>query len=197
MVDEVLVTIFGYHSERNHARTVARRWYNIINHWFELQRFTPPLGRRFNIDFEIDRDMTKHVYTAECTSSACPEEHGAMSGTVSFLNWAPSFLRSVVHNKSVVHRLNETDVCFLWRLVSKISATREDALMTSAGNQSCGHLTMAQGTPENGGTRVIVGRLPSAQTQDVLQILDHRRNRNVVPVETQERSEDYLIAGYR
>lgn len=191
MVDEVLVAIFQNHTGRNHARAVTRRWCKIINQWFQFHHTDPPLGRHFNIDFEIDRDMTKHVYTAQFCNTSQSDNHGAISGTVTFLNWAPSFLRSVVHNRSIMHRLNEDDCCFLWRLVSKVSSTREDILETGPGS---GHLALTQGTPETGETRVIVGRLSSAQTQAVLQILDHRRNRNCIPVENQEASQDYLTA---
>lgn len=193
MVDEVLVAVFQHHNERNEARTVAPRWRDIVNQCFQFQRFDPPMARTFNVDFEIDRDMTKHIYTAQFRS---PSQDGAFLGQVTFLNWAPSFLRSVVHNKSIIHSLNEADSCLMWRLVTKIVASRTNDTVAESG-PGLGHLAFTQGTPDSeaGEVRSTVGRLSLAQTKEVLDILDHRRNKGAIAVMTEAQSpnEDYLI----
>merc|ERR1712224_528495 len=96
--------------------------------------------------------------------------------------------------ESTVHDLNEADSCFMWRLISKIVVSREGDTVAPTG-PGLGHLVFTQGTPESesGEMRVIVGRLSLAQTKEVLDILDHRRNKDALAVQDQEMTEDYLI----
>mmetsp|Transcript_67564 Transcript_67564/g.197738 ORF Transcript_67564/g.197738 Transcript_67564/m.197738 type:complete len:209 (+) Transcript_67564:55-681(+) len=188
--DEVLVNVFSAVTSRCENRAVARRCRDIIERHFQIQRFDPPEGKVFCIDFEIDRYMTKHLYCARF-GGATAGDVGGVAGAVTFCNWVPAYWRgSPRSQKDIRHRLSDSDACALWRLIAKVRGQRKSGeLASSPTGVSMGHLTVSEGTGTGSTTeqsaaekREVIGRLSALETDLVLGVLDHRRNAAAEPV---------------
>ena len=60
--DELVIRLFEAHSPRCAVRAVTRQWRDLIDERFKVNHVSPPGGRSFSVDFEINRNMAKHLY---------------------------------------------------------------------------------------------------------------------------------------
>eukprot|EP00747_Dinoflagellata_sp_TGD_P032168 gnl/TRDRNA2_/TRDRNA2_135791_c0_seq1.p1 gnl/TRDRNA2_/TRDRNA2_135791_c0~~gnl/TRDRNA2_/TRDRNA2_135791_c0_seq1.p1 ORF type:complete len:227 (-),score=38.54 gnl/TRDRNA2_/TRDRNA2_135791_c0_seq1:58-738(-) len=210
MPDEVLEGILAAYPHRTDVRAVASRWREVIQERFPIRHCKPPEGGVFFVDFEVDTNMSKHLYCAQFGGSNAGEE-GGVSGAVTFVNWLPNYYRSVqCAKKDIRYRIVENDAQELWRLIAKMKTDREsespatsevddDALDeqpatrtrsramtwpmdTLTAREVSGFITVTEGPSWD--SRQVLGRLSVSETDRVLQVLDYRRN----PEATMEKS---------
>eukprot|EP00927_Polykrikos_kofoidii_P001921 TRINITY_DN10749_c1_g1_i3.p1 TRINITY_DN10749_c1_g1~~TRINITY_DN10749_c1_g1_i3.p1 ORF type:complete len:196 (-),score=19.35 TRINITY_DN10749_c1_g1_i3:675-1262(-) len=175
--DDVLLAILEAHSGRCSARAVTRRICMIVERNFALRHFTPPKGRVFCVDIEVDCSMTKNLYCAQFGGSRAGEA-GGVAGEVTFVNWVPAYYRSVTHAKrGLSHEIGDSDACALWRTLSKVREARDSGCGSDVGRWESpvaaaqGHLVLSEG-----GNRQVIGKLSPTETRLVLNVLDHRKN---------------------
>jgi len=185
--DDVVLAMLLAHDSRCGVRAVARSWRSVVDSNFQVRHFEPPAGRRFSVDFEVDRSMCKDTYCARFDAAGDVGSR-SIEGTVAYLNWAPVYYRSARNERrDRRHALSERDTCALWRLIAGLL----DQQKSGAGLASCnhgtsvprdagcrGHLVVTEGGGAEGCCveRHVVGRLSPVATQLVLDLLDHRRN---------------------
>lgn len=190
--DEVIIRLFEAHAPRCDIRTVARQWRDLIDARFEIRHFSPPAGRSFTVDFEIDRNMTKHLYCAQFGGRNAGAA-GDISGKVTFVDWVPAYLRNV-RDRHVRHEIDERDACELWRCVAKVrqrsrSSSGSDASTRAQSPEegldvTFGHLTISEDTgcdsgslsPSSEHRREVIGKLSAVEVDQVLRVIDYRRN---------------------
>eukprot|EP00928_Gymnodinium_smaydae_P074127 TRINITY_DN57192_c0_g1_i1.p2 TRINITY_DN57192_c0_g1~~TRINITY_DN57192_c0_g1_i1.p2 ORF type:complete len:229 (-),score=29.78 TRINITY_DN57192_c0_g1_i1:1222-1842(-) len=186
--DDILYAVLAAHSSRAGARAVTRRWKQMADQQFLFRTVPPPIGRKFVVDFEIDRHMCKDMYCAKVGGehdAEAVETGGIVEGSVTFLNWAPSYYLSAPgQRRDVKHKLREEAACGLWRLLATMIADREKGCSSSSDSgaadgprdaRSSGHLTVTEGCSSETVRRHVLGRLSVESTQRVLDFLDHRR----------------------
>lgn len=188
--DEGLATILESQQSRCALRVVSRRWREIVEERFTIRHFDPPDGRFFVVDFEVNsaRTMSKHLYCAtfgHMDMDGKEATHGdRFNGEVTFQNWIPAYYRSAAHQRDLQHRLGERDTCNLWKIISKVRSRTgsEDSDSTRASSPTAsdddsaepsGFLTVTEGS----GNRKVIGKIMREETEQVLQVLDHRKNR--------------------
>eukprot|EP00930_Biecheleria_cincta_P041845 TRINITY_DN28757_c0_g1_i1.p1 TRINITY_DN28757_c0_g1~~TRINITY_DN28757_c0_g1_i1.p1 ORF type:complete len:213 (+),score=39.83 TRINITY_DN28757_c0_g1_i1:55-693(+) len=194
MPDEVLVLIMQAHSGKTDTRALAPRCRKLVDANFEIRHVRPPNGKSFVIDFEVDVHESKHLYCAQFGHPCQAVEDEDFAGSVTFAKWLPAYLRSKVQQE-VVHSLQESDGCALWKFISKVRSQRErassedsvdssasTASVTSSGSfatcSKAGHLTVCEGKTQESmeNRREVIGRLSVVETDMLLSVLDHRRN---------------------
>jgi len=194
MPDEVLVQIMQAHSGKSETRAVAPRCRELVDTNFLIRHVRPPNGKSFVIDFEIDVHESKHLYCAKFGDPCQAVENDDLAGSVTFARWLPAYLRSKVQQE-VVHSLQESDGCALWKFISKVRTHRErssseDSVDSTASTASvassgafaacgkAGHLTVCEGKSQESmeNRREVIGRLSAVETDMLLSVLDHRRN---------------------
>jgi hypothetical protein len=194
--DEVIVNIFRAHDARYDARVVAWAFRHLIEASFEIRHFTPPAGKVFVLDFEINDNMKKNMYCARFGGAPAGLAKG-VAGAVTFLNWIPAYFRSVVNaHRDICYELRDQDCCALWKAVLKIRELRSDGGGVLDGPETPnqqnivtsmlrphGHLIVSEG--EGGvscsgiqkmGDRKVIGRLSADEADLFLKVLDYRRN---------------------
>jgi len=147
---------------------------------FEIKHYTPPAGQVFNIDFEINSFMSKHLFCAQFGGPFAGDA-GGVAGAVNF-NWVPHNYRGKPGCRDIRHRLNESDACALWRIITKV---RDDRSSDPTGVMDGGYLTVSEGGGSGDsimGKREVIGRLSALDSDLVLQVLDHRRNLAAEPI---------------
>mmetsp|Transcript_60107 Transcript_60107/g.127346 ORF Transcript_60107/g.127346 Transcript_60107/m.127346 type:complete len:225 (+) Transcript_60107:547-1221(+) len=194
--DEVIISILEAYNERCQLRSVANQIRRLVDRNFQIRHFEPPRNQTFSIDFEINQPMTKHLYCAKFGGSSAGDS-GGVAGAVTFVNWIPAYYRSAPNaHRNVKHKLEERDACALWRYLAKVRSNRSETpspppsppemqpvrLTPWAVQQppKAGHLTITDG--ECNATREVVGMLSPIQTEEILAVLDHRRNSGAHPL---------------
>lgn len=197
--DEVLIRVLSAHDARTSTRTISQRWHAVVDCHFAARHFPSPLGRQFNVDFEVDRFMSKDTYCARFVPASKEEqEAGAVEGVVEFLNWAPVYYRSAKNERrNVRHTLGEDDSCAFWRLIARLILSESEnrsfneVPSSSSSSSNCqadlqGHLVVTEGSDNAVGdtcsVRHVIGRLSATTTAAVLCILDHRKNAAAKPM---------------
>lgn len=188
--DELVIRLFEMHAPRCDVRSVTKKWRDIIDRHFEIQHFSPPDGRMFTVDFEIDGYMAKHLYCAQVRETdMC--EHNSFSGTVTFVDWVPACFRG--RDRQIHHELDEKDACTLWKCISKARNRSKSTSCSSDssdddGSPQFGRLAMSEGATEAKGDatperkRDVIGKLSAKESEEVLQLIDFRRNRAARPL---------------
>jgi len=182
IADDTLACVLDRHAGRCYMRSVDRRWSAAVEANFAVKRYLPPKSYSYAIDFEVDQGMHKHLYAAtfeprgDCGDPYVTEGAGpAMEGIVSYMNWLPAYFRSSNRaSKEVCHRLGETDACALWRIVARAREERSNADdwdVDTSPKQALGYLTITEGAE-----RYRIGRLTTAETKELLRILDYKQN---------------------
>jgi len=197
MPDEVLVRIMQAHSAKSDTRAWAPRCRELVDANFEIRHVRPPNGKSFVIDFEVDVHESKHLYCAKFGDPCQAVENDDFAGSVTFAKWLPAYLRSKVQH-DVVHSLQESDGCALWKFITKVRSNRErsssedsvDSTASTASTASsratapyvpcskAGHLTVCEGKSQESmeSRREVIGRLSALETDVLLSVIDHRRN---------------------
>lgn len=198
LADEGLATILESQQSRCALRAVSARWREVVEKRFPICHFSPPEGRFFIVDFEVNnaRTMSKQLYCAKFGNTDSldgePSPHGAsdLNGEVTSQNWIPAKWRSARNQKDLQHRLGEHDTCNLWKIISKVRSRTcsEDSIASESTTASSptsseddiaepfGFLTITEGSKN----REVIGKILKQETEQVLQVLDYRRNRTAM-----------------
>jgi hypothetical protein len=180
---EVVLSVLQSLQSRVAVRAVTKGWQAAVDAHFEVKRLRSPSGGCFCIDFEIDQAMSKDLYCAKF-SRVGDEENGSVEGVVSFLNWTPVYYRgSRNQRRDLRHRLGDEDACALWRLTAQLLENAGQKDLTVGTKVAMGHFVVTENFANNSdGNRRVLGRLPVAETERVLGLLDHRWNKSAVCV---------------
>eukprot|EP00933_Yihiella_yeosuensis_P053553 TRINITY_DN51805_c0_g1_i1.p1 TRINITY_DN51805_c0_g1~~TRINITY_DN51805_c0_g1_i1.p1 ORF type:complete len:222 (+),score=46.47 TRINITY_DN51805_c0_g1_i1:190-855(+) len=207
--DDILLLVIGFHEQKSGVRALTPRLKEMVDRNFEMSYVKPPAGYAYIVDFEVDNNIAKDLYTAKFGD---PNICADMAGSVTFLNWLPAMYRSRT-SREMQHSLDSGDGCALWKLITKVrdptKGLSEDDLDTegtvrtrprsssessnssvSSKQEKQGHLTISEHGDLHGKedgsyayqTRHVVGKLSALDTEMMLQVLDYRRNLHAQPL---------------
>lgn len=208
--DVMLCHILEYDASRVTKEAVSRRWRSAAQSHFRKRRFTAPLmGEAASISMEVDTPISKKIYSAELrAANTGPYGGPQLDVTVTFLDWVPSFLRSNPHSREKLYTMEGVDADSAWIKLCKLKENHapEAAGPGSApvpapeGRETRGILRLegsGGSSPASGPATPPASppmaplappgllnpgqQLSSGEIQDLLELLDVRRNPRLVP----------------